>query len=506
MPMLEEVFRLSGTPTHTYVEPARYSEIMVSVRTPGRCLVIEGPSGIGKTTSINKVIDELGLVDKVRRLSARRSGDLEVIAGLSNKSAIGTVIVDDFHRLSDAIKNTLADFMKLLADEGDATSKLILIGINKAGQQLVKFAPDLGSRIDVLRFEPSDLDKIIDLIEQGEAALNIAIPAKKEIAKKAAGSFQITQLLCHKACTSSRITESPAERLSLAISIDLIIEDVMADLDRSFKDVALGFAQGSKLRKEGRAPYLHILKWLAESSEWSLDIDEALNLHPNMKGSIRQVIDKGYLRALIHGDDEKSQLLGQYFHFEPTTSVLSVEDPQLVFYLKNLVWRAFTIRAGFSTDFFEFKYDYALSFAGTERKLAQRLSELLREREVEVFYDRDLQPEMMGHQIEKYLAPIYRSEARYVVPFLSRNYPNRIWTKFESDHFKERFGENAVFPIRFSDTEPGFFSDADLYASLTFDMAVKDVEGQLRGIADVLCARIVEDRKAQRKALGTSPS
>lgn len=54
MALLEEVFRLSGMPTYTFVEPMRYEEIKVAVRTPGRCIVVEGPSGIGKTTTITK--------------------------------------------------------------------------------------------------------------------------------------------------------------------------------------------------------------------------------------------------------------------------------------------------------------------------------------------------------------------------------------------------------------------------------------------------------------------
>jgi hypothetical protein len=37
---LEEVYRLSGIPTYTFVQPDRYDEIRVSVRTPGRCLVL----------------------------------------------------------------------------------------------------------------------------------------------------------------------------------------------------------------------------------------------------------------------------------------------------------------------------------------------------------------------------------------------------------------------------------------------------------------------------------
>jgi alpha-D-ribose 1-methylphosphonate 5-triphosphate synthase subunit PhnL len=76
MALLEEVFRLSGVPTYTFVEPERYDEIKVSVRTPGRCLVMEGPSGIGKTTTITKVLADLGVADSVMSLSARRAADV----------------------------------------------------------------------------------------------------------------------------------------------------------------------------------------------------------------------------------------------------------------------------------------------------------------------------------------------------------------------------------------------------------------------------------------------
>lgn len=147
MANLEDVYRLSGVPTYTFVQPERFNEIRVSVRTPGRCLVIEGPSGIGKTTTITKVLSDLKLTDKVLSLSARRSSDIDMISALPDMVDIGTVIIDDFHRLDDRIKARLSDFMKVLADSESKTSKVILVGINKAGQQLVKYAHDLGASI-----------------------------------------------------------------------------------------------------------------------------------------------------------------------------------------------------------------------------------------------------------------------------------------------------------------------------------------------------------------------
>ncbi|MDI7924620.1 TIR domain-containing protein [Ferirhizobium litorale] len=498
MPLLEDVFRLSGIPTFTFVHPDKYDEIMVSVRTPGRCMVIEGPSGIGKTTTITKVLADLGKSDQVTSLSARRPKDIELIASLPDMADIGTVIVDDFHRLPEETKEQLSDFMKVLADTEDEKSKLILIGINKAGTQLVRFAHDLGLRIDVFRLEANPKELVQQVIELGEAALNITIDGKDQVTDRAQGSFQLVQLLCHKLCILDKVTEDQKEHRVIQTSVNVVVEDVISDLGRQFKEAAITFARGSKLRREGRAPYLHILRWLSEGEDWSLDLSEAMIAHPDMKGSIGQVIDKGWLKALLE-DPEKSKLLAPYFHFEPSTSVLSVEDPKLIFYLKNMIWRVFTQQVGYKASYFEGKFDFALSFAGADRTLAERIHQLLTEREVSNFYDENEQHRIIAQNVEDYLAPIYRSEARYIIVLQSPAYPTRIWTKFESDAFKERFGKNEVIPIRFKTVVPGFFTDDSKYGGIPFDPN-EEHEKQAQYIVDLLCKRLIEDRDEAQKA------
>ncbi len=498
MANLEDVFRLSGVPTITFVHPERYDEIKVSVRTPGRCLVIEGPSGIGKTTTITRVLADLKLSDGVVALSARRPADLEMIEALPEMGDIGTVIVDDFHRLPDAIKSKISDYMKVLADAGTSGSKLILIGINKAGQQLVKFAHDLGLRLDVFRLEANPNELLEEVVTLGEQALNVQFTSKSDIAGRAQGSFQLVQLLCHKLCVLDHVTESVSDEKVISTSLNVAIEDVMTDLARQFKDAAVLFARGSKLRKEGRAPYLHILRWLSESDEWSLDLSEAMIAHPEMKGSIGQVVDKGWFSALL-ADPDKVEALAPYFHFEVSTSVISVEDPKLIFYLKNIIWRVFTRQVGYRADYFQGRYDFALSFAGADRKLAKSLHDILELREVSTFYDENEQHRIIAQNVEDYLAPIYRSEAKYVILLQSPDYPTRIWTKFESDAFRERFGKNEVIPIRFQSVVPGFFTEDAKYGGIPFDPS-GDHDAQANYIADLLCNRLIADREQSQKA------
>lgn len=120
---VETVFTTSGIPTYTYVEPSEYNELLVAVRTPGKCIVVEGPSGIGKTTAVIKVLNQLGLSQGTNIYSARKSSDIQAINNISNGDFTGTAIVDDFHRLSKDIQARISDVMKVLADENWSDKK-----------------------------------------------------------------------------------------------------------------------------------------------------------------------------------------------------------------------------------------------------------------------------------------------------------------------------------------------------------------------------------------------
>jgi hypothetical protein len=132
-PLLEEVFKTSGVPTYTFVEPKEYTDLLLNLRSPGRGLVIEGPSGIGKTTAVETALVRLGISGTVTKLSPRRPKDFEYIESLPTLGSVGIVIIDDFHKLSTSLRSSLADYMKTLADEDSRAAKIIAVGINKAG-------------------------------------------------------------------------------------------------------------------------------------------------------------------------------------------------------------------------------------------------------------------------------------------------------------------------------------------------------------------------------------
>lgn len=140
---LEDVFKLSGIPTITFVEPNEYKNLYVSIRTAGRGVIIEGPSGIGKTTCVKQVIDKLKDEPSQRGikeftvLSGRKKQDVIKIKSILSEEDFGGVIIDDFHKLDDDLKHQISDLLKNLADEQSEQSKLIIIGINKTGKSLI---------------------------------------------------------------------------------------------------------------------------------------------------------------------------------------------------------------------------------------------------------------------------------------------------------------------------------------------------------------------------------
>jgi hypothetical protein len=172
MAQLQDVFKTGGVPTITFVKPLEYPKLILNLRTPGRGLVIEGPSGIGKTTAVLKAIEECGLSNKITKLND--------------------------------------DKRMLIADRKTST-----------------------------------------------------------------------------------------ELKTLSTSFEGVKYAIWKRLSDKFYEICKSFALGARYRPEGRAPYLHLLNWLAESGQWVLNLSDVLRTHPGMRLSVNQVIEKKYLDDLF---------------------------------------------------------------------------------------------------------------------------------------------------------------------------------------------------------------
>lgn len=484
---IQNVFVTNGVPDITFVKPKEYMQLLVALRTPGKGVVLEGPSGIGKTTAFMKAVNELPENSKVQKLSARKATDVEIISELASLKPFGFVIIDDFHKLSDDVKQSVADLMKVIADESDVENKIVVAGINKAGENLISFAYDLANRIEVITFEANPVEKVEELIALGEGALNVRINIKSDLVAAVRGSFYLAQLLCYNACIFADILHTQPVATDLQVSLELVLARVQDQMERRFKQCTVRFCQGSRLRAEGRAPYLHLLYGLSKSDNWVLAVDKMISEHREIRNSLAQA--KSYLPKMIEGDE----VLNEVLYFDDRSSRLIVQDPQYMFYLRGLSWSQFASQVGYISIDFPAKYDFALSFAGTQRGIASALFQALQEMEFAVFYDKNEQFRIVAADVEDYLRPIYQSEASFVVVILSNDYPTRIWTRMESDSFRARFEKGEVIPVLLSDVSLSVFDSVEKIGRLSYDLK-KPPDEQIREIVEILRQKIAERR------------
>ena len=99
-----------------------------------------------------------------------------------------------------------------------------------------------------------------------------------------------------------------------------------------------------------------------------------------------------------------------------------------------------------------YKYDVALSFAGTERPLAEKLATVVRDAGAQVFYDEFYPEHLWGKNLPVYFDRVYRKESRFCVIFVSVEYSKRAWTYLElrsalARALQER-GNEYILPIR----------------------------------------------------------
>ena len=102
-------------------------------------------------------------------------------------------------------------------------------------------------------------------------------------------------------------------------------------------------------------------------------------------------------------------------------------------------------------------YDFAFSFAGEDRRLVNSVKKELIKQNYTVFYDYDVQHELVGKDLYSYLREIYKNKCKFVVCFISENYAKKIWTTLEFTAVKERlmstfFASDFLIPILIDDS------------------------------------------------------
>lgn len=441
---IENVFVTEGFPSLTFVKPPNYNNILIDIKKKGKPVIIEGQSGIGKTTTILKVIEDLHEDVQFKYLSGRKRDDIAEIFRLTREPDNGNYIIDDFHRLADIMKKTLSDYAKIAADEGDLTNypKLVLIGINQVGNELLSLSPDIRKRCGIHTIQAGSWDSIKKLITIGEEQLNIKFLRPKVIFNESKGDYWLTQVLCQFACIRNDVLKTQDEEKLLSIRIKDVRKELVVKLKIAYNEVVKKFCRGKRWRPTNDS-YFITLKAVSDEDVMPIDLSEIANRGDEM---VRTAVNKiKEVRLSKHISDAAE--LSSNFYYNKETHLFNIEDPALSYYIKHLDWRTLKKECGFKTKTNIYKFDVAISFAGENRALADYITTWLRIFDYEVFYDELYEANYLGSSWTTRFEDIFNKESRYVLCILDEFHKDKIWPTFERECFQERVKDESVIPI-----------------------------------------------------------
>src|SRR5579863_4849676 len=357
--LLEEIFVTEGVPQETFVRPPNYNEILIDVRNKGKPVVIEGQSGTGKTTVIKKILEEIGKELTVEYLSARKPPDVEKITKIPEEKSANIYVIDDFHRLSRELQESLTNLAKLAAEEAGKTPlpKLVLIGINQLGSSLIQLVPDIAKRCGIHSVRPGDKDKISELITAGCTALNIKIANHEIIYEEGSGDYWLTQQLCQTACTLNGILKEVDKFTEIKVDRKAIRQKAVDRLEPAYYPAVKEFCRGTRFRSSND-PYFKLLRSVSEQGSSTVDLTMLANSNQAIRGSINNIKDARLAKLL-----DAKPTAQRYFYYNEETTQFSIEDPAMFYYVRHLDWDRLRADCGFrENQGKEFLFDIAISF------------------------------------------------------------------------------------------------------------------------------------------------
>lgn len=481
---VEEVFRTEGVPEFTFVKPPNFNDLLVDIRNPGKPVVIEGQSGTGKTTTVRIIIEENLPSAGFEYLSARKAKDIRKILSISNGNENGKYVIDDFHRLDNDVQAKIANIIKVAAEdyEAGAHPKVVIIGINKVGSELIHLVHDIAKRCGIHRIKPASLEMTSELISKGESKLNVEIESHEKIFTETKGDYWLTQLVCQSICLINNITETSENIADLKFETGELRTKVTEKLEHAYSEPVTEFCRGNRFRSTND-PYLKLLRCVSEQESSIVDLTELANANPNARGSINNVKEKR-LAALINS----KEICDRYFYYNPDTKHFAVEDPALFYYVKHLDWDELKKKCGFRSGDREYDFDFAISFAGENRDLARMIKDQLETLDCSVFFDELFEANYLGQAWHKKFTEIFGEKSRFVLSLLDKNHLEKIWPTFERESFIPRIADAAVIPIYLDNTNfPGIPRDI---AGIKFDIGKYKPEELRNAVTDYISVKL----------------
>lgn len=326
------VFSTRGIPAHNFVAPPRFSQLKDLLKASGRGLIVEGPSGIGKTVAVRKALESLRPEPTIVRLKGYDSQDLARLGDVLNTRFNGHLVIDDVMQLDGPQRKRLVEEILRIYDDNEREAKITLIDDNGTWDSLAAQFPELNNCIEIFQLQRHADADISKLIHDGQRESNLRFDRPQQLVRAARGSSFIAQRLCEKAAANKEISMAPADLYDVEIEMEVLIEELMLELQPRYQSRLLNFASlDGKTAHPGAC--LALLYLLAKSPNDKLTLIEAQSEYPGLAATFSW-LRKDNLAAGVR--DMKGLLT-----YEAQPEILTLQDPRLGFYLQHLGWVEF---------------------------------------------------------------------------------------------------------------------------------------------------------------------
>jgi len=117
-----------------------------------------------------------------------------------------------------------------------------------------------------------------------------------------------------------------------------------------------------------------------------------------------------------------------------------------------------------------YRFDYAISYAGSDSEVAKKLYSELTAVGFSVFIDEAYEQEILGEDGSLYFRNVFSKESRFCIVLISQEYDSREWPNMERESIqgRELRGERGAFlPIQLDSHRPAWLPETRIYFDLT---------------------------------------
>ncbi len=335
------IFTTTETPKYTYVEPVEYEQLRGYLANGSR-LVVQGPSGSGKSSIVSKALAELKLA--ARWILCSDEAQLAELVSLLAQPVHERLVIDEAHLLDPEVLRTLASRLYNQQTDGQIT----VVGLGEVRGALLdqidaKLRESLARRLmGVVLSSRRDLEsqaRLEKLVSLGEAVANIQFTQARELIDSAGGSFYMMQHLCFFAATIDGVqtTQKVLKRVNKGMAE--ILPKILVHLKRDYAGRLSQLARTDEVTPPRGAAAL-LLWLLGHSPDGEVTVESARLEYPTLSKAFDWLLS-GHLATAI-----QTQRLTWLLEFEASTHILRAHDPRFLFYLRFQNWSAFLANTG----------------------------------------------------------------------------------------------------------------------------------------------------------------